>query len=114
LPGVESPSKRIATPAVGNVHLFKLLESAQGEFLCWIATLTIMLLFWFRNDTMEGEGLKGDRAQLDDPCGIYFNSHGNMFFTTRRVKRGSTHIQAFVQSISPPPPTNTLGTMIWK
>ena len=32
--GVEVPSMRIATPAVGIVHLFKLLETARGEFLC--------------------------------------------------------------------------------
>ena len=36
--GVKVPSMRIATPTVGIVHLFKLLETARGEFLCWLAT----------------------------------------------------------------------------
>ena len=110
--GVEVPSMRIPTPAIGIVHIFKLLETAQGEFLCWLATFTIMLLFWFRADTLGGVR-KGDPARPDDPGDIYFSSHGYLCFTVRRVKRGSAHIQAFVKSISPPPPANTLRTMIW-
>ena len=66
---------RIPTPAIGIVHIFKLLETAQGEFLCWLATFTIMLLFWFRADTIGGVR-KGDPARPDDPryftlvCGL--------------------------------------------
>jgi len=110
--GVEVPSMRIATPAVGIVHLFKLLETARGEFLCWLATFTIMLLFWFRADTLGGV-LSEDPARPDDLGDIYFNSHGFLCFTVRRVKRGTAHIQAFVKSIAPPPRTNKLRTMIW-
>jgi hypothetical protein len=84
----------------------------EGEFLCWLATFTIMLLFWFRADTLEGVR-KGDPARPDDPSDIYFNSHEYLCFTVRRVKRGCAHIQTFVKLISPPPPTNTLRTMIW-
>ena len=97
---------------MGIVHLFKLLETARGEFLCWLATFTIMLLFCFRSDTLGGV-LSGDLARPDDPRDIYFNSHGFMCFSVRRVKRGTAHIQAFVKSIAPPPRSNTLRTMIW-
>ena len=110
--GVEVASMRIATPAVGLVHLFKMLETAQGEFLCWMATFTIMLLFWFRADTLGGVR-RGDPAIPDDPGDIYFNRHGYLCFTVRRVKRGNAHIQAFVKSIAPPPQGNRLRTMIW-
>jgi hypothetical protein len=112
--GVEVPSMRIPTPAIGIVHLFKLLESAQGEFLCWMATFTIMLLFWFRADTL-GMVRIGDLARPDDRGDIYFSSHGYLCFTVRRVKRGSAHIHEFVKSFSPPPPANTLRTtcMMW-
>jgi hypothetical protein len=71
-----------------------------------------MLLFWFRADTLGGVRM-GDPARPDDHGDIYFSSHGYLCFTVRRVKRGSAHIQAFVKSISPPPPANTLRTMIW-
>ena len=64
--GVEVPSMRIPTPAIGHCAFFKLLETAQGEFLCWLATFTIMLLFWFRADTLGGVR-KGDPARPDDP-----------------------------------------------
>jgi hypothetical protein len=72
--GVEVPSMRIPTPAIGIVHLFTLLETAQGEFLFWLATFTIMLLFWFRADTLGGVRMS-DPARPDDPSDIYFSSH---------------------------------------
>ena len=55
----------------------------------------------------------GDPAIPDDPGDIYFNRHGYLCFTVRRVKRGTAHIQAFVNSIAPPPQGNRLRTMIW-
>jgi hypothetical protein len=55
----------------------------------------------------------GDPARPDDPGDIYFNLHGYLCFTVRRVKRGSAHIQECVKSTSPPPTANTLRTMIW-
>jgi hypothetical protein len=97
---------------VGIVHLFELLETARGEFLCRLATFTIVLLFWFRADTLGGV-LSGDPARPEDHGDIYFNSHGYLCFTVRWVKRGTAHIQAFVKSIAPPPQSNTLRTMIW-
>ena len=52
--GVEVASMRVATPAVGIAHMMRLLNDATGELLCWLATFTIMLLFWFRADTIGG------------------------------------------------------------
>jgi hypothetical protein len=104
--GVEVASMRIATPAVGIAHMMRLLNDATGDLLCWLATFTIMLLFWFRSDTMGGV----QRGDSD----IYFNSEGYLCFVVRRVKRGTAHIRAFVKSIAPPDAANDLRCMIWK
>ena len=101
---------RIATPAVGIVHLFKLRELHEANFS--VGWRPSRACFHFGFDTLGGV-LSGDSARPDDPGDIYSSAHGYLCFTVRRVKRGTAHIHAFVKSIAPPPRSNTLRTMIW-
>ena len=106
--GVEAPSMRIATPAVGIVHLFKLRELHEANFS--VGWRPSRACFHFGFDTLGGV-LSGDSARPDDPGDIYSSAHGYLCFTVRRVKRGTAHIQAFVKTIAPPPQSNTLRTI---
>ena len=66
------------------------------QTVAWFAVFWIMLLFWFRADTIAGY----------QPGDIVFNEFGAMSFLVRRVKRGTAHVQPFRKTI--PPPSNPL------
>eukprot|EP01052_Picozoa_sp_SAG31_P053941 SAG31_NODE_14084_length_828_cov_0.978052_1_plen_164_part_01 len=66
------------------------------------ARTSLLLLFWFRADTIAG-------YQLGD---IAFTQDGAMVFTIRRLKRRAAERQPFVKSI--PPPTNPTQHLLFR
>ena len=57
--------------------------------VAWLAVFLVMLIFWFRADTIAGY----------QPGDIIFNEAGAMNFVVRRLKRGTAHVQPFSKSI---------------
>lgn len=75
--GEQSDLHRVPCPEPVFTYLLGLGLRATGDTLSWIATFMLMLLGWFRADTMAGVYLPGDVA---------FGGDGSLVVIVRRMK----------------------------